>query len=173
MQNKVYIFGDSHCVIFVGAERACVCGQDGASITGLNKPNSTLDYANHVLTIIKPKPKTDKILIKLGQVDLEFIMYHKLYIKREVFTFEAFCKSLIDSYREFIKHVLEINSNVIIASIHLPSYRKEVDVRSYIARIVTGNDNVLPQLELEPALSEFSVEQLTKNFTYFNSLLKD
>jgi len=184
----VYVFGDSHCVIFVGAEhkfKSCVCGLDSASITGLNRTDSKLEYGKYIIDIIKYQLKSHKVLLKLGQVDMEFVMYHKLYLKHETFTFQEYCQSLIDKYREFIKKVLEINSNVIIASINLPSYNMDVNVCDYIIRIITNNlaslkdtlnqDMEMLESKIDPnlKLSNLASEQLTKNFVYFNNLLSD
>lgn len=173
--NIVYVFGDSHCVIFVGAERnfkTCVCGYDSASISGLNEKTSRLEYGKFVIDTITQQPKTYNILMKLGQVDIEFIMYYKIYIKKEIFTFEEFCETLINKYREFINKILEINKNVIIASINLPSYHNNINVRDYIARIITNNTSSLPEItNIDLKLSDFSLIQLTKNYIYFNELL--
>jgi hypothetical protein len=183
----VHIFGDSHVVIFVGISsqhfRTNVAGYDGASIFGLNRMLSRLEYGKHVLNIMKHTPNTNYALLKLGQVDLEFVMYHKVYVKRKVFTFNEFCDKLIKKYRKFINKVLEINKNVIIASINLPSYRDDVDIRGYIKRVITtgptlNNDVIVvdsidmnDQYGLDKCLCDFSLEQLTKNFMYFNELL--
>ena len=174
--NIVYVFGDSHCVIFVGAERnfkSCVAGYDSASISGLNEKNSRLEYGQHILNILNTQPKTYYMLLKLGQVDIEFIMYYKIYIKREIFTFEAFCESLINKYREFINKMLRINRNVIIASINLPSYHDNMNIRDYIARIITNNTSSLPEINIDAKLSDFSLRKLTENFMYFNELLSN
>jgi hypothetical protein len=178
--NMVYIFGDSHSVIFVGAEgkfKACVCGLDGASLSGLNNKNSNLEYGKYIIDTMNNRPKSYYILLKLGQVDMEFIIYYKLYFKNESFTFEMFCKSLIDKYREFIIKLLEINRNVIIASINLPSYHDHIDIRNYITRIITPatenytEDKLLGDITKDPKLTTFSLIQLTENFRYFNGLL--
>jgi hypothetical protein len=185
--NIIYVFGDSHSVIFLGAEskyKTCVCGYDGASITGLDKKDSRLEYGKHVLDTIRYKPKTHLILMKMGQVDMEFIMYHKLYVKQEQFTFEEFCQQLINKYRDFIKKVLEINQNVIIGSINLPSYKTTMNIRDYITIIVTDNDTSIKEQMIQniqlaetnnfdPQLSNFSLEQMTQNFQYFNDLLSN
>lgn len=184
-----YIYGDSHCVIFVGADsfkaKAIVAGYDGASISGLNQKVSRLEYGKHILSLVNQQPKTYYHLMKLGQVDLEFIMYHKLYIKKEIFTFDEFCESLINKYREFINKMLEINKNVIIASINLPAYDETVVIRDYIKRIITTDEtlnNMITQdpidmdsytyIHLDPIVRDFSLERLTKNFIYFNGLLR-
>lgn len=177
MQNNdkiVYIFGDSHCVIFVGAEKkfkSCVAGLDSASISGLNEKTSRLEYGKHVIDILTNMPKTYYSILKLGQVDLEFIMYYKIYCKKEVFTFEDFCKSIIDKYREFINKLLKINENIIIASINLPSYHDNINIRDYIFRTI--NNSVFPEIDtkIDEKLSDFSLTQITKNFMYFNELL--
>lgn len=196
--NIVYIFGDSHCLIFLDAVnkfKTCVCGLDSASITGLNRITSRLEYGKYIIDTIINKPKTHHILLKLGQVDIEFIMYYKAYVKKEIFTFEDFCQSLIDKYREFIQKVLEINKNVIIASINLPSYDNSIDIKNYISRIIiesmvlarvcldsntNESDNQIVNLGInsndlidDTKLTNFSLRQITDNFMYFNKLLSD
>lgn len=193
-KREVYIFGDSHCTSFVGAEgnnfKAIVCGHDSASITGLNKLDSRLEYGKHIMHIATYHTRRDGypygfMLLKLGQVDVEFIMYYKIYIKKERFTFEEYCRSLIDKYREFINKLLLINKNVIIASINLPAYDDTIIVGNYIARIIKesmtfpkicDDDTVMASIEkidseLKINLSNLTLQQLTYNFIYFNGLL--
>ena len=180
--ETVYIFGDSHCSIFLNAEspeyKAVVSGYDGASISGLNETTSRLQYGPYMLNIVCSQPKTTYYLLKLGQVDMEFIIYHKIYIKKERFTLEEFCDLLINKYHRFIDHMLQITSNIIIASIHLPSYTYEsVHIKDYIDRIIVNlhNDSVSDIVD-KPICSElcdFSITQLTKNFMYFNELLRN
>ena len=143
-QNIVYVFGDSHVTIFVGIDsvktKAIVAGYSGASITGLNKKITTLDYANHVLNLVNQQPKTYYMMLKMGQVDIEFIIYHKLYVKKEQIVLEDFYDKLISDYRDFITKILKINKNVVIASINLPSYSYTdgIYIRNYIKRIITA-----------------------------------
>jgi hypothetical protein len=177
-KNIVYVYGDSHSTIFLEAEstkfKSTVAGYDGASISGLNETTSRLEYGKHVIDIVTREPNTYYHMLKLGQVDLEFIMYHKIYVKREVFTFKEYCDTLIDKYREFINKILHINKNVIIASINLPSYYDDVDIKNYIKRIIYNDIewiDVHSTDNLDPILQDFSLEQFTKNFIYFNGLL--
>lgn len=177
--NIVYIFGDSHCVIFLGAEKifeARVAGYDSASLSGLNEKTSRLEYGKHITDIVTCQPKTYHMLLKLGQVDIEFIMYYKFYIKKEIFTFEEFSKSLIDKYRNFINKLLQINKNIIISSINLPSYYDSVNIQEYISRIIT-NGSSTSAIEIrdgvDAKLCDFSLTQITENFKYFNKLLHD
>jgi hypothetical protein len=176
----VYVFGDSHSVIFNGAEtkfyKMRVAGYDGASISGLNEETSKLEYGKHIINIITHEPKTYYILIKLGQVDIEFVMYHKIYVNKEIFTFIEFCDSLIDKYRKFINNLLQINKNVIIASINLPSYNDDIIIKDYIERIITNADmsiDISNDIALDHNLCDFSLLQLTKNFMYFNERLSN
>jgi len=179
--NIVYVFGDSHCTTFVGAEKkfkTCVCGLDAASILGLNRKDSRLEYGKHILDTIRYQPKTCHILIKLGQVDMEFIIYYKLYVKKEIFTLQEYCKLLIDKYREFIKKIFEINTNVTIVSINLPAYHDNVNIQDYIKRIISESlisptDDTFSCTSNDTTLSDFSLTQITKNFMYFNKALSD
>lgn len=189
MSNIVHIFGDSHCTTFVGADRkfhADVCGLDSASISGLNKTVSRLKYGQHIQSIVNHSSKSDYLLFKLGQVDIEFIMYFKFFIKGETFTFKEFCQSIVNNYREFINKILPLNPNIVIASINLPAYHSSVDIRTYIKRIISENlvlpdptanfDTDLPEsplAEVDPALCTFTLEQLTNNFQYFNQQLSN
>ena len=177
----VYIFGDSHCTIFLDINsriNTVVAGYDGASISGLDNKNSRLEYGSHIKSLIIQNPSNCYFLLKLGQVDVEFNMYYKIYVKGETFTFTEFCQGIIEKYRKFIIELLAINTNIVIASINLPSYYDSVDIRAYIARII-GIDQPemslcpLTNLTTDPILSDFSVSQLTKNFRYFNTLLEN
>jgi len=185
IKTKVYVFGDSHADIFLGAEspnfKADVAGLDGASILGLNKKISYLEYGKHVMFLINRSPKSCHLLLKLGQVDLEFVMYYKIYVKKENFLFKEFCEELIDKYREFINRILKINTNVIIAAINLPSYDGDY-IKDYIKRTITENvvtDDIVANKvfdmnikdNMDLSLCFFTLEQLTKNFQYFNELL--
>ena len=180
-KKEVFIFGDSHCTIFLGAEssqfKADVCGYAGASISGINDITSKLIYGDHITNIIKHRPLTHYSLLKLGQVDLEFIMYHKIYVKKEIFTFEEFCNTLICKYREFIYKLREINQNIVICSINLPAYSSNVDIRTYVKIIITDSaftsDSMFDIPYLDSRLCDFSYKQLIENFVHFNNLLHD
>ncbi len=186
-KNIVYIYGDSHCVIFVGIEsdnfKTIVAGYDGASITGLNETTSRLEYGAHIYNIMIHRPETYYHLLKMGQVDLEFIMYYKIYVKKEIFTFKEFCDTVIEKYRIFLDKLLKINKNIIICSINLPAYEDDINIKEYIRTIISVNassddvSNMMPIMmyndTLDPILCDFSLEQLVKNFTYFNDLLQN
>jgi hypothetical protein len=135
-------------------------------------------------------PQTSYFLIKLGQVDLEFIMYYKLNVKKELITFEKYCETSIDKYRKFIKKMLLFNKNIIIASINLPSYGDDSSIQAYIMRTISDN-LVIPKINNESEnvqilispeefvsssdkkLSNFSLKQITENFMFFNNLLAE
>jgi len=92
--NIIKIFGDSHCLCFVGSSHqdkyldinnktlVINCNQDSVSISGLNNKKSTLGYNK---TIVKNIEKVSNVyhLFKLGQVDIEYVYYYKLLIKKE------------------------------------------------------------------------------------------
>jgi len=185
-KTAVFIFGDSHATIFLKAEslkyRADVAGYDGASISGLNELTSRLEYGKHMLNIMFHQPKNCYFLIKLGQVDIEFIIYHKVYNKRENLSFEEFCSMLINKYRTFlISKAFEITKNIIISSINLPAYYDEVDICTYINTVINHETlhepNKLKIMQddnnIDPILRDFSLDRIAKNFAYFNGLLRD
>ena len=64
----VYIFGDSHCTIFLNAEsskfKAIVSGYDGASISGLNETTSRLEYGKYMMDIIVNRSPSYYYLLK-------------------------------------------------------------------------------------------------------------
>jgi hypothetical protein len=154
--------------------KANVAGYDAASISGLNETTSRLEYGKHIMGIMNSQPQTSYHMLKLGQVDLEFILYHKIYYKKEIFTFEEFCNKLIDKYKQFIQKIMEINPNIIIASINLPAYRDGIDIRDYIKKTISnGDDSVDMSLldEIDPILGDFSLERMMLNFSYFNDAL--
>ena len=55
--NIMYVFGDSHCCIFLGRYEnglnLTVAGYDGASISGLNETTSRLMYGKHVIDMMQ------------------------------------------------------------------------------------------------------------------------
>lgn len=177
--NTMYVFGDSHCCIFLGKYEnnfnVVVAGYDGASISGLNEMTSRLMYGKHVTDLVNNLPKDYLILVKLGQVDIEFIMNHKIYVKKETLNFIDFCDSLINKYKIFIGKILEMNKNVIIGSINLPAYHHTDPelIKKYIGRVITNAEDMeIINRSSMNLVSDFSIQGLTKNFMYFNELLR-
>jgi len=64
---------------------------------------SSLEYGKYILDYLKHRSTTNIILLKLEQVDIEFVIYHKLFVKKETFTFDEFCTLVIDTYQNLSK----------------------------------------------------------------------
>ena len=141
------IFGDSHCLCFVGSSQqnkyldieynnnkvlVINCNQDSVSISGLNKEKSKLGYNN---TIIKNIEKVSNVyhLFKLGQVDIEYIYYYKLLVKKETITKDEFYEKIINQYLDFLQ---QLNVNIIVCGSNLPGLADTNSNVKYLAYII-------------------------------------
>jgi hypothetical protein len=137
---------------------------------GLNNPKSVSGYQKKILDLYNKIGKDDKIMLKFGQVDTEFVYYIKLTDKD--ISFEEFAICSIDKYFEFILNNLEIK-NVIILSIY-PPFLNDDNVKMGITNLHFMDDvfkaNLIHKLNL---INIPTIKERVKFNKIYNHLLKE
>ena len=171
----VKIFGDSHCLCFVGSSQknkyldieynnnkvlVINYNQDSVSISGLNKENPKLGYNK---TIIKNIEKANNVyhLFKLGQVDIEYIYYYKLFVKKDIIAKDEFYEKIIYQYLNFLQ---QLNVNIIICGSNLPGLTDIYSNVQYLAYIIGIDACEIPK--------ELSLQDKCTDIINFNTKLK-
>ena len=128
--GKYHLFGDSHidCINHKDIQKYPL---HAASAMGLNNPKSVSGYQETFLILYNKINKDNKVMLKFGQVDTEFVYYIKLTDKN--ISFKEFSISSIDKYFKFILNNLHFK-NVIILSIY-PPFLNDVYVKMGITNL--------------------------------------
>lgn len=176
--NPTYItlFGDSHTLCFVGSSLRNKylyityknknfiiknASQDSVSISGLDKQSSKLSYNNTIRTNIDIKTSNYN-MFKLGQVDVEYIYYYKIYKKHEIITKTEFYNDIITKY---IKFLLSLNVNVIVCGINLPGFKTNNEIIQYLSYVTNIS-------EYDLINKEITLQIKMKDALFFNNMLK-
>ncbi|QLA18314.1 tetratricopeptide repeat protein [Desulfolutivibrio sulfoxidireducens] len=180
--KKIAILGDSHVFYMFDNRHAFtargftpnVLPIPGASVAGLGKLHSTMQLypkIQHYICI----SKTEYVVLKFGQVDVDFIYYYKKFVlKRHSLDFEKYAEALTDKYVE-IAHNISKLAKVLTCSVNLPSLfcRKQLAIRG-VSVITEGgiltHNSMLSYKKLEALLP--SIQYRTKMTLSFNELLK-
>ena len=127
----IEIFGCSHCKSFIrnfiniGNVKIINRGVSSASMTGVTRDSSKLQYKNKVQNVInnyKKKQKKVYYIFKFGQVDIEYVYFYKTLIKKETLDKNTFYNSIIDKYIEFLLNIKRTNKiDIIICGSNLIS----------------------------------------------------
>lgn len=125
ISQNIFIYGDSHCKcfirdnIFINNIKIYNKYKSGASLTGFIKGKSLLNYREIIYNNIY-KYKKDIHLLKLGQVDLEYIYYYKKYIKKENIDIYTYISDLLNNY---IKILIFLNKkyNIVVCDLNFCS----------------------------------------------------
>lgn len=168
MSGKYHLFGDSHidCINHKDIQKYPL---PASSAMGLNNPNSVSGYQATFLNLYNKINKEDKVMLKFGQVDTEFVYYIKLTDKE--ISFEEFAISSIDKYFKFILNHLEVK-HLIILSIY-PPFLNDV----YVKRGITNlhfmdhhfKQNLINKLNL---INIPTIHERVKFNKLYNQLLK-
>ena len=152
INKDIHIYGDSHARSFTVLKevqhknvtqkklnlKLMNKSRDSATIRGLTNENSTLQYQTFILQDVKNylNKKDSIIVLKFGQVDIEYSYYFKNIVKNENIKFVDFCRDLINSYKQFITKIRSIyNHKIIISCINLPNYTSDKHLRTYLKKI--------------------------------------
>jgi hypothetical protein len=174
--NIIKIFGDSHCLCFFGSSMqnkyldieynnnkllVINCNQDSVTISGLNKEKSKLGYNNRIVQNIE-KESNIYHLFKLGQVDIEFVYYYKLFVKKENISKDDFYEKIISQYLDFIKN---LNVNIIVCGSNLPGLPNiEANIK-YLSYIIGIDISEIKKYN-------FSLQNKMEDVINFNNKLK-
>jgi hypothetical protein len=179
--NKfITLFGDSHTLCFVGlsikSDKYLLINkynknfliknrnQDSVSITGLENKDSKLKYNAHILDNINSNIN-NYYVFKLGQVDVEYIYYYKLFVKKENVNIIDFYSKTVDNYISFLQRLP--TKNIIVCGINLTSWSNIKYYINYLSYIINMDINTVSKL-----LENFTMLEKQKNHLLFNDILK-
>ena len=165
---KYHLFGDSHisCINHKNIEKYQLTA---SSAMGLNNPKSVSGYQEKFLNLYSKIYKDDKVMLKFGQVDTEFVYYIKLTDKD--ISFDEFAIDSINKYFKFILNNLDIK-NVIILSIY-PPFLNDIHVKKGISNLHFMNgafrENLINKLN---SINIANINERVKFNKIYNNLLK-
>jgi hypothetical protein len=139
---------------------------DGKSIHGLN----TKSHGNVILN--KEYNDNDIVLLHFGQVDLLFILYHKIKVKKLNINFNDYADNLIFQYKIFIEKLMQKTKNIIISSVTLPSFANDTFMIKKIKKEVGIDDLLNNAYDIQNNTCEYKYEfnliNMTQNTLIFN-----
>ena len=97
MNSKFHLFGDSHIGI-INHKDIIKHQFNACSAMGLNNLSSISGYRKKFLNLYNNIPKNEKIMLKFGQVDTEFVYYLKL--TKKYISFLEFAQYSIDKFKK-------------------------------------------------------------------------
>lgn len=124
--KAIVVLGDSHAQVF-GHDlfrinfpfiRFDVCSIGGATISGLDNPNSKTGACERFREKLASIPDGSQIILMLGEVDTGFVIWYRAEKHGE--PVEAMLQKAIDNYIAFIEEVAE-NHKPIVISTPLPT----------------------------------------------------
>jgi hypothetical protein len=176
---KIACFGDSHGHYFRNVyphlAEVETYAISGASMIGFGREHSKLQTKQKVLETIPTLAGEDYIVLMFGQVDIEFVFYHKNIIKDEAISFEDFVDMLVKTYIEVILEIKRLHRNIVVCGINLPTIFNHEHAVENTIKIITANidDDHLIQTyknKLNDMLP--SMHERTRRSIDFNASLK-
>ena len=165
---KYHLFGDSHIYV-INHNDIQKYLLSASSAMGLNNPKSVTGYQKYVLDSYNKISKDDKIMLKFGQVDTDFVYYIKL--TNTLISFDEFAIDSVNKYFNFILNNLDIK-NVIILSIY-PPFLNDINVKTGITCIEYMNDTFKQELiEKMNLINIPNIYERVKFNKIYNNLLK-
>lgn len=188
---RILVFGDSHSNYFkitsdvlafehkTRGFQVDTCILPGSSIKGFGSRKSTL-MSNDVLYSKILTGTYDKILIALGQVDIELGFYYRNVIKDEGVDIFTYSNTLINTFESTLVTLMkDLNvkrNDIIIKDINPPVLIGDVSKSlAYTRRIIT--ENITSQCEIDEYNNKLklcfpSAHERNRNHRYFNSQIK-
>lgn len=135
----VLILGDSHAKVFqhwwfllkFPFKRFEVCSVKGATVTGLENPNSKTEAFTTFKQAIK-QHKYDKLIVLLGEVDIGFLIWYRAD-KYNISILETFDLA-VTRYSNFLSMLRKIDKKLIVISAPLPTIQEGV-VKGKVAEL--------------------------------------
>ena len=161
---NVYVFGDSNVRSFFGQQSKIITEnkifhnlyKSKVSMQGLDNKNSISNYRNDIIDFVKINNNTDDFFVfKFGQVDIEYVLNYKKYVKNEKIISLDFFKQVINNYFAFLKS-LNIK-NIIVCSTNLPNQNT---ILKNIQESIGLNINI-------------PISEISNNCILFNNILKE
>jgi len=136
-------------------------------------PDIKKKYNNVIIDIFNKSDKYNNIndndnnyyMFKLGQVDVEYIYYYKLFVKKENINIIDFFTKTIDNYISFLQSLS--NKNIIVCGINLTSWTNIKYYFKYLSYIIKIDVNTISEL-----LKDFTLLEKQKNHLLFNNILE-
>jgi len=166
--HNIHIFGDSHskCFFrdkFIQRENISIYNhyKSSVSMKGLTNEESKHGYGDFIiekLDNINSDNNRNIIVLKFGQVDIEYNYYFKIFKKGETLTRVGFYSSIIRDYVSFVKDLSIRYSNLdfIVNGVNVPNM---YDLQKYI------KDNIGFDMDKIDYVSQFD------NHILFNQIL--
>jgi hypothetical protein len=180
INKTITLFGDSHTLCFVGlsirSNKYLLLNKydkniliknrnkDSVSITGLANNDSKLKYNTTIYNNVN-NSVNDYYMFKLGQVDVEYIYYYKLFVKKENINIIDFFTKTVDNYISFLQSLS--NKNIIVCGINLTSWTHIKYYFKYLSYIINIDVNTISEL-----LKDFTLFEKQKNHLLFNNILE-
>ena len=180
INKTITLFGDSHTLCFVGlsirANKYLLIDKydnkiliknrnhDSVSITGLSNNDSKLKYNTTIYNNVNNNVN-DYYMFKLGQVDVEYIYYYKLFVKKENINIIDFFTKTVHNYILFLQSLS--NKNIIVCGINLTSWTHIKYYINYLSYIINIDVNTISEL-----LKDFTLLEKQKNHLLFNNILE-
>ena len=122
VRRRIYALGDSHAEVlghdlfkiafpFTDIVVTCV---HGATVSGLENPNSKTQAKKKFATVINAIPKNSTVLLMLGEVDTGFVIWYRA--KKYGESVDQMTDLAVDNYFELIKQVGERHRPVVIST---------------------------------------------------------
>jgi hypothetical protein len=168
--SKYHLFGDSHSWI-INHKDIQKYEFVASSAMGLNNPKSISGSQKKFLNIYNKISKDDKIMLKFGQVDTEFVYYIKLS-NNKIISYDEFAIDSINKYFKFILNNLDLK-NIIILSIY-PPFLNDIHVKKGITGLHFMDDNF--QQKLIEKLNLINIPKINERVKFnkiYNNLLKE
>lgn len=109
--RAVHIFGDSHTHTLVSLEHdshlVLAYPFVAGSAMGLQRSDSRAKYGAVLERDLSTVPSADHVVLKFGQVDIDFVYYLKLVDQPEL-PFDAFARDSVRKYMAFVRRVLAL-----------------------------------------------------------------
>lgn len=146
---SIDIIGDSHTVFFGAKKVAAATARmwlsgapfhtrvhllQGASLTGVRAYSSSLQIREKIDAVVKT---ADRLVLALGQVDLELGFYYKQVIKKETWTPDGYVAYLTDIYRTFLETSDFGPCTLALKGVNLTVLSTPHFARAYVGRIIT------------------------------------
>ena len=171
-ERYIYIFGCSHtkCFIreYIKINNTHIMNNymSSVSLLGFTRETSRLEYKKTIIDKIICNNASHYYLFKFGQVDVEYVLYHKKHILLENIKDFEFFENLINDYINVLNDYKKINNNIIARGLNLTNYK------FYIYNIVRGKKIELNYTEVQNNIIKFNEILMNKckenNIKYFD-----
>ncbi|MHA3976622.1 hypothetical protein ACW9UR_02960 [Halovulum sp. GXIMD14794] len=132
----------------------------GASLVGFRSRFSSLRVRDQVEQASR---FANRIVLAIGQVDLELGFYYRRTVKAEDISPEAFVDNLISIYDAFLKELDYPVSRLALKGVNLTTLENRAFAAKYISRIATDTENKVKQREISKLLQDCYLGEAAQN----------